>query len=184
MVYTLVGNGTQSGYLDGDAALFNYPYGIEVIDKDLLVVCDSDNHSLRLVNILGKDELRTMKSMRIPKAVENVRLVMNSSALEMLQNAAREAAKEIRPSIIEMLLGYTNNPPRQTLGEILSLVHVLIYDEKKAHDTLDDIQYILRKTNIKERMLNLRVEGVSHRNLSYVTKQISQLKKNDDCKVN
>ena len=190
MVYSLVGNDTQSGYLDGDIALLNYPYGIEVIDKDTLVICDSDNHALRLVNMLekdemikGRDESRNMKLMKTPKPVENVRLVVNSSALEMLQNAAKEAAKEIRLSIIEILLKYTNNPAKQTLGEILSLVHILIYGEKKTYDSMDDIQYILKKTNIKEKILNLRVESVSHQNLSYVMKQIAQLKKNDDCKV-
>lgn len=180
---------TGSSFLDG-VALFNYPYGLEIMDEGTIVVSDSDNNALKLISMAskkeetakGRGELRTTKSMRMGK-VEDARAVVNSSALEMLLAAAREAAKEVRPSIVEMLLSYTSNPARQTLGEILGLVHVLLYGERKSFDSMDEIQHMLKKGSFKDKILNLRVESVSHQNFSYIMKQIAQLKRNDECKV-
>ena len=172
-------------------SLFNYPYGIGVIDENRIVVSDSNNHTLRVISILGLEEpsksrieskeVKTPKVLKPPE--EPGKSMVTSAALEILQNSAKTAAKDIRPSIIDMLLSYTNNPAKQTVCEILSLIHILIYNEKKKFETIDDIQTALKKSNLREKMFNLNVETVSHQNFNYISKQISYLKKDDDCKV-
>ena len=185
--------------------MFNFPYGLDVIDENNVIVSDSDNHSLRLVTITGKDEnvktrssegkqSKLLKGNKVPE--DACKLVIgpsiSSSAFEMLQSSARyyylhivcrESAKKITASIIEILLSYTSNPAKQTLCGILSLVHLLLTNEKKKYETSEDIQLLLKKTTLKEDISNLRAENIQHQNSILILKQLAILKKNDDCKV-
>ena len=92
--------------------MFNYPYGIGIIDENRIVVSDSNNHTLRVISILGLEEpsksrieskeVKTPKVLKPPE--EPGKSMVTSAALEILQNSAKTAAKDIRPSIIDMLL--------------------------------------------------------------------------------
>lgn len=169
--------------------MFNFPYGIDVFDENTVMVSDSDNHSIRMISIVERDDLTKQKGeMKVVKSLKSVKLEEESKdevspILDMLRNSAKEAAKGIRPYIIDILLGYTTNPLKQTLCTMLNLVHVLLRGEKKKYETIGDIQALLKKSSLRDDMINIKIESVSPQNFSYMTKQLTILKKNDDCKV-
>ena len=43
----------KNGFKDGDGrdALFNFPYGIAILDNNTLLLTESDNHSLRKISL-------------------------------------------------------------------------------------------------------------------------------------
>ncbi len=207
-VYTLAGNlgNLQNGFLDGsgtawlfthllgETSLFNFPYGIDVLDENNILVSDSDNHALRLITVTGREEpakppkpARQLKPAKSTAEEPSPKLpagpVVASSAMEMLQNSAREAAKKVHVSIIEILLTYTANPAKQSLCSVLGLVHLLLFGEKKKYETLEDLQVLLKRPSLRDEMLSVRPENVPHQNSVFVIKQLAGLKKNDDCKV-
>lgn len=188
-VHTFAGNmGTlQSGFVDGagEASLFNFPYGIDVLDENTVVVSDSDNHSLRMVTITEREESTKNKpESKTTKVTKKLEQDSKNEALEALRNAIKEAAKGIRPYVIDILLGYTTNSPKQTLCTMLNLLHALLYNEKKRYDSIIDIQALLKKPSLKDDMMNLKIESISQQNYANLMKQLGVLKKNDDCKVN
>jgi len=184
----------------GETSLFNFPYGIDILDENTVLVSDSDNHSLRVITIVGKEDLNRSKSDNLLKSVnKSAKGIKNlesepkiagpimpqapSTALEMLQQSAKDAAKKIVPSIIEILLTYNSNPAKSTLCGLLSLVHILLYGEKKKYETFEDIQNMLKKSSFRDEVVNLKIENISHQNSVLLIKQLTLFKKNDDCKV-
>ena len=165
--------------------MFNFPYGIDVLDENNVVVSDSDNHSLRMITITDREDSKTKPDPKLSKAKKMEQDVKSEAliVLENLRNGAKEAAKGFRPYVIDILLGYTTNSPKQTLCIMLSLMHALLYGEKKRYESIIDIQTLLKKPSLKDDMMNLRIENVSQQNLVTLGKQLAILKKNDDCKV-
>ena len=100
-LFTIAGGG-QNGMRDGQGnqALMNFPYGLTQVGPMKVAMSESDNHSIRMLEITPKaiDEI-TPPKIDIPQK-------FSSTTYSMLYSVAKSSASAITETVLELVRSY------------------------------------------------------------------------------